>query len=156
MIVRTYTATVQKKCCRNGEIVYDPPDRDFEITDKKERSDEFEYSLVIWKDKTEESLFKLAELECRKKKTPRLCHFLIKNAEVKEEEIGVPVIVPVPKEIIEAIKGYERSAKSLRETADKLRAIPELVEDFLKRAKELEDKAKELRKKYGLEGKDLE
>lgn len=80
-----------------------------------------------------------------------LCEYEIRVISI-EETIIAP---PVPKEIIEAIKGYERSAKSLRETAEKIKAIPELAEDFLKRAKELEEKAIELRKKYGLEGKEL-
>lgn len=72
----------------------------------------------------------------------------------KEVKPGVvPVIVP--KEIIDAIKGYERSATALRESAEKLRAIPELREDFLRRASELQEKANDLRKKYGVIGKEL-
>lgn len=78
----------------------------------------------------------------------------------KIEKKVVPEIVPVrieviiPPEIINAIKGYEKSAMALREAAGRI-PIPELKEDFLKRASELEGKAKELRTKYGLIGKEM-
>lgn len=61
----------------------------------------------------------------------------------------------VSKEIIAAIKGYEKSAKVLIETTARLKAIPELVEDFIKRAAVLEQKGMDLRIKYNLVGIDL-
>lgn len=106
----------------------------------------------------EDEMRAAADRRWRLPEKPSLCFKIDEKEPSTAEEIieGEVPIPPVPKEIIEAIKGYERSAKSLRETAEKLKAIPELKEDFLKRADELEGKAKELRKKYGLEGKDLE
>lgn len=113
-IVRTYTATVQKKCCRDGEIVYDPPDRDFEFTDIKDSKVGFKYSLVIWKDKIEEYLEKLADKECRKKGTPKLCYFKIKKAKVTE----------MRQKEAELMEYYEERIKEYKERLEELEKAP--------------------------------
>lgn len=78
------------------------------------------------------------------------------EAEEEVEEVKVEEVVEkeVPKGILDAIKGYELSAKTLSDTA-KVLPIPELKEDFEKRAIELQGKATELREKYGLVGKEI-
>lgn len=85
---RTYKGTIQKKCCRDGVIVYDPPDREFIIKDTiyEEEGEEFEQSLAKWRDKVEDNLEKLADKECKKKGTPKLCHFKTKRVDVTEQK----------------------------------------------------------------------
>lgn len=149
---------IEKEECIGEETNWGSPWTPVKVQERKEV---FTDELVIWRDRMHSRLERQVEADgdtdCQDiANYLHLCEFEIRLVRIEEVEEVEKVVVVVSKEIIEAIKGYERSAKSLRETADKLRAIPELVEDFLKRAKELEDKAKELRKKYGLEGKDLE
>lgn len=80
--------------------------------------------------------------------------FKIEERESSKAEESVVVPPEVPPGIIEAIKGYEKSADALKDSASRI-PIPELKADFERRAVELEGKANELRKKYGLEEKEL-
>ena len=124
-IKRTFTARVRKQCCRNEDVVYNPQDRDFKITDTKEKN-QFEYSLVIWKDNVEKQIEKLADNECRKKGTPRLCNFLVYNTKVTEELIPekVPQYLLDQIELLqERIKESkdENEKQNLQNTLDKLK-----------------------------------
>lgn len=128
-IKRTFTARVRKKCCRNGDIVYNPQDRYFKIHDIKER-DDFEYSLVMWKDNVEKQLEKLADNECRRKGTPRLCHFLVYNDKVTEEIVKEPI----PKYIldrIDTIREYIEEAESYDEKKAFQDEAVGLLEDYM-------------------------
>ena len=155
MIRRILKLKTKIVCCREDDedIIYHP-DENIEIY--TEEADRFDTSLEQWGEENAEALCaqlkEEGEDECAGLGTDAyLCSWICKIIDFTEEIIGIIV----PPEIIEAIKGYERSAKALRDAAEKLKAIPELKEDFEKRAEELENKAKELRKKYGLEGKVL-
>lgn len=141
VIKRLFTATVQKKCCRGDTIVYDPPDRDFVIPDIKDRKEDFEYNLIIWKDKVEEQLEKLADKECRRKGTPRLCHFKVKNAKVTEEIIGIKV----PQDVLDRI---ERLEGLIMDSNNTIVEYTEQIADILAKKEEertVEDKEKLIR-----------
>lgn len=76
--------------------------------------------------------------------------------EVPVPPVEIPVVeVTIPHEVIEAIKGLEKTIKSLREGAERFKAIPDLQEDLLKRADELQKQVDSMREKYGLIGKEL-
>jgi hypothetical protein len=87
-------------------------------------------------------------------KEPSKAEETVEEEEYEEEE-EVPVVPPeVPIGIIEAINAYETSAKSLSYAASKIADVA-LASGFEKQATELNEKAKKLREKYGLIGKEL-
>lgn len=147
-------------CADENSIAYRPDVYTQEIykeiaDDEHPFTDTLEEWRIYAEGQKEEEMRAAANRRWRLDEKPSLC-FKIDVKEPSTAEEIVEGVVVVPKEVIEAIKGYERSAKSLRETTVKLKAIPELVEDFLKRADELEAKGRELRQKYDLTGKELE
>ncbi len=91
IIVRTIYATSSMKCCRNGEVIYEPEERDVQISERKNK---FEDTLDEWvskrKDAFEEAVRKSAEDECEGMgSSPKLCQFefnITGSDEYKEEE----------------------------------------------------------------------
>lgn len=159
--------------CTTGEIIYESMFSNFHSEQIRDEG-EWEQSLTRWGDMMrtgiEEFLERAARNKCRRYgRAGTICwRYEIEEPGITfgEETIlvhvpevvvvpVVPVVPIVPSEIVNTIKGYEKAAKSLRESAERLKAIPSLKEDFEKRATELEEKAKDLRERYGLVGKEL-
>jgi len=137
-IIRTYKATIQKKCCRGDEIVYNPPDREFKIKDSVDSKIGFQYSLVIWKDKIENRIKRLARSECRQKGTPKLCHFKIKKAHVKEL---------IEKEIEITDIEIQRARQLIKTYEETIARLTWMREDFMRKINEIRTKYRE----YGIE-----
>lgn len=148
-------------CDDPGSVAYRPDVYTLEVYSEVADTDHpFTDTLEEWRKYAEEQKKKEMEEAARRRwrlyEKRSLCFKIDEKEPSKAEEtIEGEEIVEVAKEIIEAIKGYEKSAKALRDASEKLKAIPELKEDFLKRADELEEKARELREKYGLTGKEI-
>jgi len=70
-------------------------------------------------------------------------------------EIQEQTIVKVPKEVIEFIKGHERSVKNLTNSLMKFKAMPDLVTEYKKSIAYMTTKAMNMRIKYNLVGIDL-
>jgi hypothetical protein len=158
--------------CTTGEIIYQSQFSN--VHDEKEKEEEdWTESLVLWGDKMRvgiaEFLERAARQKCKKYgraqtvcwkyeiqepginfgEEERIYHVL----EKEEVKVAIPE-AEISKGIIDAIKGYENSAKVLRDTASKM-PIPTIKADLEKNASELENRANELREKYNLVGKEI-
>jgi len=74
---------------------------------------------------------------------------------INEDETECVCVRDVPKEVIEFIKGHERSAKNLTASLMKFKALPDLVTEYKKSIAYMTTKAMNMRIKYDLVGIDL-
>lgn len=163
--------------CATGAIQYES--RFSNVHDEKIKDEgEWEESLTIWGDKMKpglvEFLVRAAKQKCKKYgRAESICWryelaepgfqfgeevILVYVPEVIEKKVPVVEVPTLPPRIetgiIEAIKAYEISAKSLSDAASKITDVV-LASSLEKQAIDLNEKARILREKYGLIGTEL-